>query len=172
MRKSYEGKTHCANGHLLVDTLRTWTNQQGQVRRRCNRCVGESQVRLKERLKKSGEWSLRIKTNNLRRRFGLTLERFNELLRLQNYKCAACDEALNDQLVHVDHDHLCCPSRYKTCGKCIRGLLCSRCNNALGLVQDRLSVLINLGRYLERTRHARQDTSSQNTIELFPKPIT
>ena len=90
MRESYEGKTHCANVHLLVETLRTWTNQQGQVRRRCNRCVGESQVRLKERLKKSGEWSLRIKTNNLRRRFGLTLERFNELLRLQNYKCADC----------------------------------------------------------------------------------
>lgn len=28
----------------------------------------------------------------------------------------------------VDHDHRCCPSQGKSCGKCRRGVLCSGCN--------------------------------------------
>lgn len=35
----------------------------------------------------------------------------------------------------VDHDHSCCPAP-PICGKCIRGLICSRCNSLIGELGD------------------------------------
>ncbi|MGC5022596.1 endonuclease domain-containing protein [Micromonospora sp. DT47] len=34
--------------------------------------------------------------------------------------------------LYIDHDHLCCPDHHNTCGRCIRGMLCSGCNGWLG----------------------------------------
>jgi hypothetical protein len=35
----------------------------------------------------------------------------------------------------VDHDHDCCPGPF-SCGRCIRGLICTLCNTALGMVRS------------------------------------
>jgi len=32
--------------------------------------------------------------------------------------------------LHVDHDHNCC-NGVKSCGKCVRGIICNRCNKAV-----------------------------------------
>lgn len=54
------------------------------------------------------------------------------------------------QLV-VDHDHRCCPRGHYSCGNCVRGLLCSRCNSAAGMLRDDVELARSLADYL--TKH-------------------
>lgn len=82
----------------------------------------------------------------INRIYGLTRERFFEIVDLQGGHCATCSET---EGLTVDHDHGCCaqPNR-KTCGKCVRAILCGRCNSALGLARDDENVLDSLANYL------------------------
>lgn len=83
------------------------------------------------------------------RSYGLTLEQYNFLLEKQNGLCAICGEPPTPgKDLCVDHDHSCCPDRNRSCGKCVRGLLCHGCNMRLGqlessLVQRSLEYLAN-----------------------------
>lgn len=78
--------------------------------------------------------------------YGLTLEQYNEIYRVQNGKCAICKEegfTLNPKQklkIVVDHCH-------KT-GR-VRGMLCHNCNRALGLLQDKVEYLQTAIGYLE-----------------------
>lgn len=72
-------------------------------------------------------------------RLGITEERFNEMLEAQGHACAMCHEPFGDAFPQFDHDHNCCEpdltGHAKSCGKCVRGLLCFRCNTALGYIE-------------------------------------
>lgn len=73
----------------------------------------------------------------LRTKYGLTPEAYQKLLADQNGQCAICATAIHgDEATHVDHDHACCPSSVQSCGRCVRGLLCRRCNTGLGMFGD------------------------------------
>jgi hypothetical protein len=69
-----------------------------------------------------------------------------ELLKKQNNICAfpGCDK----EPAELDHDHKCCPGKY-SCGKCIRGALCSKHNMALGQFNDSIKQLKQAISYLE-----------------------
>lgn len=64
--------------------------------------------------------------------YGLSLDALTTLL---DAGCSACGSAEN---LHVDHDHVCCPagSSPRSCGRCVRGVLCHGCNTALGLLGE------------------------------------
>lgn len=53
-------------------------------------------------------------------------------------------------LLVVDHDHTCCPVDSHSCGQCIRGLICTHCNTAAGLLKDEPKHARSLADYLDR----------------------
>lgn len=87
-------------------------------------------------------------------RFGLTRQAFDAMLASQDYRCAICRTPdPGYQFWTVDHDHACCPPlegrTVRTCGRCVRGILCSRCNKALGYAGDDVKILLAMVTYLE-----------------------
>lgn len=55
----------------------------------------------------------------------------------------------------VDHDHACCPSKDRSCGKCFRGYICYSCNSMLGYAGDSLATLSAASSYLRATLNLR-----------------
>lgn len=58
--------------------------------------------------------------------------------------CFVCGEF---EKLRVDHDHSCCPEN-QSCDKCVRGILCHKCNTALGLLDDDVNKIMSLATYL------------------------
>jgi hypothetical protein len=93
----------------------------------------------------------------LRSTFGITESRFLDLLAAQGGGCGICGTAMpwsetaRLQNFSVDHDHACCPGK-KSCGRCVRGLLCNRCNRALGQFGDDAGTLRRAIAYLTTSR--------------------
>ncbi|MFB7178476.1 endonuclease domain-containing protein [Streptomyces sp. NPDC056257] len=74
------------------------------------------------------------------------------MLEGQGNCCAVCRSGFTEgDRPHIDHDHSCCPGK-KPCGKCVRGLLCGRCNTGLGQFKDSMTFLRAAISYLESFR--------------------
>lgn len=83
-------------------------------------------------------------------KYGLTRVTYDAHLARQGGVCAVCETPPSgDQPLRVDHDHECC-DREGSCGKCVRGLLCDKCNLAIGLFGENPFALIEAVRYLEK----------------------
>ena len=90
---------------------------------------------------------------------GVTPERFDEMLAAQDGRCAICRSAepgANGSF-HVDHDHACCSGK-RSCGKCVRSLLCHFCNAMLGYARDDTAILLAAVRYLDVRKEVMHDT--------------
>ncbi len=56
----------------------------------------------------------------------------------QDGLCFLCNEPLDFETprrVHIDHDKTCCRGR-RSCGTCVRGLACNKCNAGIGHFGD------------------------------------
>lgn len=78
------------------------------------------------------------------KRHHIPQEKYLEMLSKYDNKCYACKNRL---ATNIDHDHDCCPGN-RSCGKCVRGILCHNCNTALGLMKDSKEDLKKLIEYL------------------------
>lgn len=90
---------------------------------------------------REGRLSIRRK-GNLKTKYGISMNDYDELLRAQDFKCAICEETPIRRSLCVDHDH--------DTGA-IRGLLCDSCNTGLGRFKDSPEALRKAADYLERS---------------------
>ena len=87
----------------------------------------------------------------IQRKYNLTLDQYKQLLESQNNSCSICKKPFKEtSKICVDHDHNCCNKSGYSCGKCVRGLLCFRCNCALGSFNDDTEILKRAIRYLNK----------------------
>lgn len=91
------------------------------------RCVTHYRARKRELSGKAH--SRRVETT-----YGITQAEYEAIYLAQGGKCAICQVATGKRKrLAVDHDHDCTQGHPPNigCSKCIRGLLCSRCNYTL-----------------------------------------
>lgn len=84
-----------------------------------------------------------VKNDNLKR-YGITFNDFENLKKIQNNRCGICKNIFKEVYpfwASVDHAH----NKSKT----IRGLLCQKCNSAIGLFNDDVILLNSAIRWLE-----------------------
>lgn len=85
----------------------------------------------------------------VQRKYGITKDQYRDLYFQQDGKCAVCgdpERTARNTLLAVDHDHI--------SGQ-VRGLLCSHCNRAIGLLRDDPEVIRAAAVYVARNRQLR-----------------
>lgn len=87
--------------------------------------------------------------NDLKRKYGISVDKYDEMYEKQNGCCAGCGEHKEKtgngngrrDVLCVDHDHI---------TDQIRELLCIKCNSILGLSNDNIELLENMITYIEK----------------------
>ena len=103
----------------------------------CKECT------VKRTVEYNREHSTSVRSQYLKRNYGLTFEEFEAMLSDQDNCCAICKSTKplgRQKTFNGDHHN-------KTGN--VRGLLCSNCNTALGLVNDNIHTLKSMIQYLE-----------------------
>lgn len=96
---------------------------------------------------------LRYMRHRLKKKYGITILEYTQMLRDQERKCAICkremhvtsmeDRSRNGKSATVDHD---------SATGVVRGLLCNNCNRAIGLLEHDVTVMQNAIEYLRQAR--------------------
>lgn len=82
-----------------------------------------------------------LKNSQLKLKFDITIDDYNQMLKKQGECCAGCKRHKSEfkRALAVDHNH--------DTGK-IRGLLCYKCNSAIGYLKEDVATLDRLKEYL------------------------
>ena len=96
----------------------------------------------------------------LHTRYRMTPEGLEALRAKQGGLCAICRQAEGDKYADgrlkdfsIDHDHTCCPGE-RSCGRCVRGLLCRKCNVGIGNLRETPAILRAAADYIQNFRLA------------------
>jgi hypothetical protein len=134
----------CSKCNTLKDETfftRRKTHRVGKLVSVCTPCKVEyNRTRRIENPQNVASIERRSKFKNI---YGITLEKYYEMLASQDNKCAICKADTPNKRTKffaIDHCH--------TTGK-VRGLLCSSCNRGLGLFKDSTDSLSKAIEYLK-----------------------
>lgn len=134
--------TKCKVTNKLEDFIIDCRRKDGKGSH-CRKC-NASYCRIRHNTNKDVPWAYKLQYN-----FNLTISDYNQILFLQDNKCAIClkEEIIIDNRTNkvkrlaVDHNH--------TTGK-VRGLLCGNCNVGLGKFKEDLFNLQSAYKYISR----------------------
>lgn len=137
-------KILCDRGHLMAETRKVDTKGRGY----CGVC---KESRRKEYRNSKREFYKKYHANysrvwNLKVKYGITIEQFEEMKTRQNNTCAICKTTEcggRFKEWHIDHN--------RTTNQ-VRGLLCTSCNLAVGLIKDNEEVAQSMSKYLKDFR--------------------
>jgi nitrate/TMAO reductase-like tetraheme cytochrome c subunit len=124
--------TKCGVEKELTEFYKSKSGPQGRSSE-CKACTNARQ--------KANYDPAKNRAKNLRNRFGMSLEEYDQMLEKQNGQCKICgtDTPGNKGRFVVDHNH--------ATGE-VRGLLCWSCNVGIGHLQDDPSILLSAFNYL------------------------
>lgn len=139
------------DGYKNRSLIPEYNEQEGLLCKSCEEILPLSEFDTR----KSGRKAPSCRTcNSLRYFYHITKKTYNSMLESQNFSCAICERhrAIIPGGLHIDHDHSCCNTKARSCGKCVRGLLCSKCNKAIGLLNDNVLIIKSAINYLEPSK--------------------
>lgn len=128
-------------------------NKKDGLNNNCRECVKQYTAENKETVRKyKSDYYYANRTtigkkdrrNHLKRKYGVTLEWYDEQLALQDGGCKICgtkDPGKGLKHFHVDHSH--------ETGK-VRGLLCHACNVGIGLFKEDVKLIEKAIEYVNR----------------------
>lgn len=130
----------CAQAKPVEELVHRWYKGQYVPRNYCKACDAEQQREYKQ--KNPEKVRLNQRKTQLKRKFGITIDMYNEMLEKQQSRCAVCKVHVSDTTkdLAVDHCH--------DTGR-VRGLLCGKCNMAIGLLNDDVQLVRSVLCYLE-----------------------
>jgi hypothetical protein len=116
----------------------------------CTKCLQEKswdEFKLKPGTKRGRSYTCKdcdLLSHKLNK-YNITETEYVTLYESQNKACAVCEKELPlmGKSTHIDHDH--------ETGK-IRGILCSNCNTALGLLKDNIDIILSLALYKQNSQ--------------------
>ncbi len=102
-----------------------------------------------------GDPTNRVGRQATAQRHGINVLEVEAMRKKQDDMCAICQTKLGDKAV-IDHDHELARQHghpeNRGCRLCVRALLCSRCNNLLGMAQDSPAILMRAMAYIKIAR--------------------
>ena len=131
-QNQYKGQGRGRRGLLMVKPVPDChPDREYYAKGMCRNCYARQNIAGRPRLRRKKQY----RRASLLSKYKLTESGFEALLIGQNNRCAACRELFNEvNKPVVDHDHKCCPGT-RSCGKCVRGLLCQQCNRFVGICE-------------------------------------
>lgn len=124
----YESSKPCKKGHYLKYVT-------------TNNCY-ECDIEIREKTKEKRKWK------RIEKIYKIKKEKYFEMLYSQKNKCKICECYLHEKNIHIDHCH-------KT--EKVRSILCSKCNQAIGLLGEDYEKIQKAAEYILNSRKGNEN---------------